>query len=203
MSEQLHTDAKLIAMLQGSPSDREIALKHIFTDMKLEAIIVNKIKSKGGSLEDAKNAYQNGFLIFYKHLREGAFEGRSSLKTYFIGICIRCWIDEIKKSYNKRTTLTNDIPTLDKEYQHTPDVVMIDEERKNTLRAILDKLGKPCREVIMLHKEGYKDAEIKEILKLEPHEVIRKIRYRCMNKLMNWIKKDASLLSILKGLKYG
>ena len=199
----MYTDDQLITMIQDGGEKREEALKYFFTDIHLEKTVIQKIRSKGGAEQDAWDAYQEGFRIFYRHILSGSFGGRSNLKTYFVGICIRCWLDGLKKSFYKRTTLTDEEPILDEEYRHTPEVELISKERKLTLRKIIALLGERCKQVILLKNEGYGDDEIKETLELPSHKLVRKIRYRCMTKLKEMMANEPALLSLLKSLSYG
>lgn len=187
----------------GSEEERDKALKYFFTDPKLEHTIIQKIIRKGGKSYDAEDAYQEGFKIFYRHLVEGTFQGRSSLKTFFIGICIRCWLDGLQKSFYKRTSLTDEQPLLDEEYHHTPEVDLFSKERKSMLREILSLLGERCKDVILMGAQGYSSQEIAASLNLSNDLSVRKIRYRCMNKLKETMQKKPQLMEILKSLNYG
>ncbi|MCO6490749.1 MAG: sigma-70 family RNA polymerase sigma factor [Phaeodactylibacter sp.] len=199
----MYTDAQIVAMMQGNPGERDEAMKYFFTDPKLKNTVLKKILSKGGAEHDAQDAFQEGFKVFHRHLLRGNFQGRSSLSTYFIGICIRCWLDGRKKSFYQRTTLTDDEPTLDEEYRHTPEVELLSKERKSRLKALLSLLGIRCREVILLGFQNYSGEEIKDRLNLTGEEMVRKIRYRCMTKLREKIEQEPHLLSMLKSLDNG
>lgn len=199
----MYTDGQIVAMMQGNPGERDEAMKYFFTDPKLKNTVLKKILSKGGTEHDAQDAFQEGFKVFHRHLVHGNYQGRSTLYTYFIGICIRCWLDGLKKSFYKRTTLTDDEPTLDEEYRQTPEAELITQERKSQLREVLGLLGERCRKAILLGYQGYSSEEIKEQLGIPDEEMVRKIRYRCMTKLREMMEKEPRLLSILKSLANG
>ncbi|MCB0554904.1 MAG: sigma-70 family RNA polymerase sigma factor [Phaeodactylibacter sp.] len=199
----MYTDDQIAAMMQGSPEERDEAMKYFFTDPKLKNTVLNKIRSKGGTEHDAQDAFQEGFKVFHRHLLRGNYQGRSTLYTYFVGICIRCWLDGLKKSFYKKTTLTDDEPTLDEAYRHTPEVELISKERKSQLREILGLLGDRCRKAILMGYQGYSSEEIKKQLDLSGEELVRKVRYRCMTKLRDMMDKEPRLLSLLKSLNYG
>lgn len=199
----MYTDAQIVAMMQGSPGERDEAMKYFFTDPKLRNTVLKRIMSKGGTEHDAEDAFQEGFKVFHRHLLRGSFQGRSSLHTYFVGICIRCWLDGLKKSFYQRTTLTDDEPALDEEYRHTPEVELLSKERRSQLRELLGLLGGRCREVILLGFQNYSGEEIKDRLNLSGEEMVRKIRYRCMTKLREMMEEEPRLLSLLKSLANG
>mgnify|MGYP000630278777 CR=1 FL=1 len=129
-----YSDEQLLKMIRGSEQERANALKAFFTDQQLKATVIRKIQQKGGSANDAQDAFQEGFKAFYRHLLNGKFEGRSSLRTFFVGICFRCWLDGLKKSFYQRTTLTDKEETLDDEYEHTPETRMMSREQSWKLR---------------------------------------------------------------------
>ncbi|WP_421947498.1 RNA polymerase sigma factor [Phaeodactylibacter xiamenensis] len=198
-----YSDEQLLKMIRGSEQERANALKAFFTDQQLRASVIRKIQQKGGSANDAQDAFQEGFKAFYRHLLNGKFEGRSSLRTFFVGICIRCWLDGLKKSFYQRTTLTDKEETLDDEYEHTPETRMMSRERKSQLQKVLALLGDRCKKVIMMGYEGYNSEEIKQKLEIEAEEAVRKIRYRCMTKLKEKLASQPTLNALLKSLSYG
>ena len=46
----------------------------------------------GGSIEDAKDAFQNSLIILMKKIRGNKFMGDSKLSTFFIGIVKNVWL---------------------------------------------------------------------------------------------------------------
>lgn len=199
----MYTDEQIVQMVQESPEKREEAMKYFFMDNRLKNTVIEKIKRKGGQEYDAEEAFQEGFKVFYKQLLFNKFQGRSSLRTFFVGICIRCWLDGLKKSFYQRTTFAGEEPILEEEYRNTPEVDLISQERKTQLREILGLLGDKCKKVILLGYQGYSGQEIKEQLQLAADELVRKIRYRCMTKLKDLLEKEPHLMSVLKNLSYG
>jgi RNA polymerase sigma-70 factor (ECF subfamily) len=204
MPQESYTDEELLAMITGTSEERDAALKFFFTDPKLEDTVLQRIKRKGGDDYDAQDAYQEGFKVFYRQLQTGKFEGRSSLRTFFVGICIRCWLDGLKKSFYKRTTMVGDEQSLlEEEFQHSPEVELFSRERKSHLRKVLNLLGQQCKEVVMLKYEGFSDKEITEMMNFEDSVRVRKKRHRCMSKLFEKMKSEPGLMAILKQLNYG
>jgi DNA-directed RNA polymerase specialized sigma24 family protein len=84
-----YSDEQHLNMIRGSEQERAKALKAFFTDQQLRASVIRKIQQKGESANDAQDAFQEGFKAFYRHLLNGKFEGRSSLRTFKVGIYIR------------------------------------------------------------------------------------------------------------------
>jgi RNA polymerase sigma factor (sigma-70 family) len=199
----MYTDDQLLTMLQASQGERDQALEYLFTDPTLKGIVVRKIMSKGGQDYDAEDAFQQGFKVFYRFILEGKFQGKSTLRTFFIGICIRCWLDGLKQSFYQRTTMSDDLPTLDEEYQDSPEVELMDRERKSILLKVLELLDHRCREVILMGNQGFSGREIQDKLALEDVGMVRKIRYHCMSKLREKIAEQPHLLGLLKSLNYG
>ncbi len=199
----MYTDDEIIGLMRGGKEDRNKAMKHFFTDLDLENEVVQKILTKGGQQADAKDAFQEGFKVFYRHLSQGNFQQRSNLKTYFIGICIRCWLDGLKKNFYKYTKLTADEPSLDAAYLHTPEVELMTKERKVQLQEVLKLLGERCKNVILLGFQGFSGNEIMKMLDLKDEGSVRKIRYRCMDRLRKKMQDHPNLWALLKTLSYG
>lgn len=198
----MYTDDQLLQMLKASEQERTLALKHLFTDLKLRETVIHLIMQKGGQEYDAQDAYQKGFKTFYLAILDNKFEQRSNLRTFIIGICIRCWLDGLKKSFYTRTTMSDDLPTLDQAYEETPEVVLMSKERKAILIQVLTLLDKRCKEVILMGNQGYSAREIQAKLNLNDESMVRKIRYSCMAKLRDKLAKKPGLLQMLKSLNY-
>jgi RNA polymerase sigma-70 factor, ECF subfamily len=59
---------------------------------------------------DVEDVCQEVFLIIHKKL--GGFEGRSSLRTWVYGICVRAASDYRKRSFRRNETVTESPPEL-------------------------------------------------------------------------------------------
>lgn len=202
----MYTDAQIVAMMQGSREEQDKALEDFFSNPGRRNAVLTTITGMGGTEHDAEDAFSKGTMIFWRHLRDGNFRGGSTLHTYFVGICKGCWLDGRKSSHFKRTTLSDDLPALDqerRERQDSPEAALLAKERDEKLREILGLLGERCKKIILMKYQGYSGEEIKEQLDMSGEKNVRKIKYRCMEKLRDLIKKEPRLYAILKSMING
>ena len=66
------------------------------------------LRRLGVQESDAEDVCQEVFLIVHKRL--GSFEGRSSLRTWVFGICVRAASDYRKRSFRRKETVTESPP---------------------------------------------------------------------------------------------
>lgn len=196
------TDEVLIQMIQGKEEDRHAALRHFFLDKSLERMVFSKIRERGGSTQDAQDAYQEAFKVFQRNVRSNAFEGRSSLRSYFVGIAIKVWEDMNKRSWNRRTNLTDDHSKMDSVNDDTPLVQTEAIERKTLVRQLLDQMGERCKNILWLRANAHSMDEISKAIGLTSAEMAKKEAYRCNNRLKELVLSKPELANLVKSMIY-
>lgn len=102
---------------------------------------------------------QEVFITVHKKLPE--FEGRSSLRTWLYGICLRVASDHRRRAYVRRE-LPSAEPTAERSVSPEPGPGI---EDRATLRALLDVLDPDKRAVLVLYEiEGFTMKEVAEIV---------------------------------------
>jgi RNA polymerase sigma-70 factor (ECF subfamily) len=108
---------------------------------------------------DVEDVCQEVFVVVHRRLAD--FEGRSSLRTWVYGICIRTASDYRKRAVNRREVLTEDPPEL--QAPDDPHGALSTKRARETLDRILASLDDDKREVFVLYEiEGLGMAEVCE-----------------------------------------
>ena len=151
------------------------------------------------TVEDAEEICQEVFLSVIKNL--DSFQGESRLQTWIFRIAANKARDfREKRNANKRgggqttislhaenpeTGLTPDPPTDAPE----PDEFLMNAESAGLVRASLDQLGEPCREIVELRYFGdLSYEELSATLKLNPKTVSSRLS-KCLDRLEEIVRK--------------
>jgi len=138
--------------------------------------------------EDAFDAYSDSVLIAITKIRQGVFEGRSSLKTYLYQIFSNKCVDFIRrKTTNKYSVYRTE--SISENLFQLSDVAknivqkLIEKADFEKLRATLDHLGQNCRDLLRLWSEDFSDKEIASELSYKTADVVKTSRLRCLERL--------------------
>ncbi|HEX7905583.1 MAG TPA: RNA polymerase sigma factor [Chitinophagaceae bacterium] len=146
------------------------------------------------SEDEAFDAYSDTILSAIEKIRNGSFEGRSSLKTWLYQIFYNKCVDLLrKKTTNKRsvhqTTTINDWLLQLSDTGKTIIQKLIDKTDWDILKQKLNELGDSCKRLLTLSAEGYSDKEIGELMEYKTADVVKTSRLRCLEKLRQLYKR--------------
>jgi RNA polymerase sigma factor (sigma-70 family) len=130
-----------VELLQGIRESNEQAIKTVY---KLHfPMVENFVRQNGGSEQEAKDLFQDGFLVLYRNVKNPVFTLDCKIKTYIYSVCKRIWLTELKRK-SKVPVVFDEI----NEYVNIDESEIEDhskhEESLLHLQKSLDKLGEPC-----------------------------------------------------------
>lgn len=144
------------------------------------------ILKNGGTLENAKDAFQEAYFACWKKLSTGKFrpKNKAEIEAYLFTIAKNKWIDQTRIVANRKTI------SIDEKMEHltADDTTQISEKEKKeeqlsiTLTAF-ENLGQACKDLLTqfyFHKMSMKT--IAASLDMEEASVKNK-KYRCIQKL--------------------
>ena len=99
--------------------------------------VARMIRRKGGTLEEAKDAFHDALLIYMEKQKAGRLQLHSSPKAYLLGIARICWL----RARGATVALPEAFDAAEPE-----DAGM--EEREQSLRFSLVRSGKKCIELL-------------------------------------------------------
>lgn len=111
------------------------------------AFVVRSLRRLGIPPCDLDDAAQEAFLVVHRKLDD--FEGRSSMKTWLFGICLRVAADVRKRGQRKKETTLDEAPERVDEGHHPFQNVAIQQARLQ-LEQLLDNLDPDKRAVFVL-----------------------------------------------------
>ena len=193
------TDSQLATLLKGSDEEKNRGLKCMFLDKRLERSVFSKILGMGGSMEEAQNVYQDGFLLFNRHVRRGTFREESSPSTFFVSICINHWKDSKRRVWDKRvTSVDNPIP-FDRADDGGKESSLEQTEIRQLARKALDLVSGDCEKILLMQSEGMRNREIADGLGIQESSVKNKI-FRCRERLREKLDAMPGFKNLIKNI---
>tara|TARA_R110002049_G_scaffold97098_3_gene236951 strand:- start:4396 stop:4968 length:573 start_codon:yes stop_codon:yes gene_type:complete len=182
-----YSQSQLIDAIKNNDS---VALKALYISNypKIESLVL----SNSGTKEDAKDIYQDAFIVVWNNVKDKSFIALndSAIQGYLYTIAKNKWMDIIKSSRFKKTKSTfNELAFINISDDINDEDASI-EKLKTTTNAFKN-LGQPCKQ--LLTSFYYKKKDLREIaceLNIE-ESTVRNKKYRCMEKLraMVWLQK--------------
>ena len=191
-----YSDNELLTFIKTGGTKRQRALRQLYTNADLKSKIVRFVQNNSGNFQDGQDMFQEGLIVLDRNIREDKFRGETSLQGYLYSICRFLWMNQIRK--NAKINLTDDHSTMDEVEYTTPEVSVIDDQRKALLRQVMGQLGERCQKVLELWKMSYSMEEIAQEMGFSSAAMARKNKYRCHKTLMNYLKEHPQLMEQLR-----
>jgi RNA polymerase sigma factor (sigma-70 family) len=130
-----------VDLLQGIRESNEQAIKTVY---KLHfSMIENFVRQNGGSEQEAKDLFQDGFLVLFRNVKNPVFTLDCKIKTYIYSVCKRIWLTELKRK-SKAPVIFDEIDEFINIDESDIEEYSKHEESLLHLQKSLDKLGEPC-----------------------------------------------------------
>jgi RNA polymerase sigma factor (sigma-70 family) len=187
-------DEQIIEAICGKETERNKALKHLFSDQGWQALTIRFLTSKGADPKDAEDIFQDTFIIFDRNIRQGKFKGNSSLKTYFLSIVKRRWWQVLSKKRPQGALQT------EKEKQGTDDVetLFITREQRQLFDQALSHIGERCQLILKLYQLDYSMKEIADATGISSATMAKKETYRCRIRFRRFLEVNPIWLKLIK-----
>ena len=195
--KKLYTDQEIIdGLLQGGKGEHAF-LKQLYREN--QTTILAFIQENNGSLEEAKDVFQEGILILYKQLKAQKFRGESQLNTYLFSICRYLWYHKLKKE-SRRADLLAQQEDLPSPSHIDPYRRMQDEEQRALMMALFQQIGDKCRQVLLYSLYyDYAMKEIAEEMGFKSDQIARNKKHRCLGRLKKVLAEKPLARSIIRG----
>lgn len=146
------------------------------------------------SEDEAFDAYSDTILSAIEKIRNGSFEGRSSLKTWLYQIFHNKCVDLLRKKTTNKNNVHQTASISDMLFQLSDtgkSVIqkLIDKADWDFLKQKLNELGDTCRQLLTLSADGYSDKEIGVLMEYKTADVVKTSRLRCLEKLRQFYKR--------------
>lgn len=177
------SDESIIQALKGAePIWRNDALTWLYQHHY--GSILQYILSNTGSEDDAADVFQDAIVIFYQKVRSNKFKSESSISTYLYAVARNLWLKKLRKA-------RFDLSKLEVEESYNFDDESIIQNYQLTMREALEQIGDTCKSLLTDFYFNKKPMlALTEIYGLGSNEATRNKKYRCMQKLISFVKKN-------------
>ncbi len=103
------------------------------------------VLNNSGSIDEAKDIYQETVIVFYEKVRSEGFELTSKIKTFLYAVSRRLWLKQLNVKGRKVGEVRDDV------HYEVPAELDGMEEREQRLRLLkksMDALGEPCKTIL-------------------------------------------------------
>ena len=159
----------------------EFILKKIYKENF--PMILKLVKTNSGDEDDAKDIYQEAFIVFYEKVKDESFELNCTISTFLYSVSRNLWLKRLRKLSNDGTVLMNE----DDDYAEVEEEVEKHEEKENFLSSVqksLEIIGEPCRTILtdfFYHKLSMQ--EIAQKMHYTNADNAKNQKYKCFNRL--------------------
>lgn len=140
MKPELIDNDLLKGLAEGDRKSIELIYKSHFN--MIQTLVINN----SGSIDDARDIFQEALVVLYEKVRMGSFELNCQLKTYLYSVCKRLWLKRLQQSSR--------YVAADMEVESTVSVEedMTVHEKRDADYELMNKaigsLGEPCKSLL-------------------------------------------------------
>ena len=156
--------------------------------------VIKHIKRNSGTVEDAKDVFQEAILIIFNKAKKGELILTTSFHVYLFGVCKRIWLKKISRNKYKMVSLPEE---KDLAYEEDFEEKFLKTQKWRLFNQKFQLLAEECRTVLELLFNGQSGKAIASAMGYTEAYAKRK-KYKCKLSLMELIKKDASYQGLLQ-----
>ncbi len=179
-------------LLDGIKSRNNEVLTFIYREYYplIESFIVHN----QGTVDDAKDVFQEAIISLYKYVTEENFRIEKTFKTYIYSVCRFIWLKQLR---NRRIHLKNIVEMDEPEVVNHPSEENMDEELEMSLyRKHFLQLEDECKKILQLSLEKMPYDEIAKQMGFKSEKYVRNRKFRCKEVLIKNIKTDPDFKNI-------
>lgn len=150
-------------------------------------IISNYVKKNSGSVEDAKDIFQEALIVIYHNAVKEDFILDCKFSTYLYSICKNLWLKNLRDQPDKISDLTN-LNELSME-QNTDEAIR-DAHCYNLYLEKFGALSQKCQDMLKMYFARIDMKSIAKSLNLSSESYAKKKKFKCKEQLIKTIKEE-------------
>ncbi len=151
-----------------------------------EKTITRFVQSHGGNAMDAEDILQEAIIVFWRNVTSGGYEPRAKTGTYLFSVAKNLWFNESRRKKRQAEPEANMALMADSKEDALTGVIR--REKESGLRKALEKLKKPCRDILyFFYFEKRSMNEIAQLLGFANSNTVKAKKYQCLQELKSGI----------------
>lgn len=189
-------DTAIAMALSGKEAERNRALQHLVQDTDWCMQVIRHVLDNRGTAEDGEELFLDTLTILDRNVRDGKFEGRSSMKTYFMQIAKFRWRKELAKRRPEKAAPP--LLDLDEAVQESVERAMIAAEHESVFAQVMAEVSMRCKRIYELAHLGYTSQEIAQEVGISDADQAKKEKGRCKKRLLQLLAERPELRNFFK-----
>lgn len=149
--------------------------------------IVSHVTRNGGTSDEAEDVLQESVVIVWERVRTGGLELTARLSTFTFAVARRVWLRRLAQR-RREPSVDADPDSLADDPTADPSE---DEDRIEAMRRAFDRLGEPCRTLLLLfYWEQLSMADVATQLGFANADVAKAKKYQCKEQLRRLMTGD-------------
>jgi RNA polymerase sigma factor (sigma-70 family) len=182
----LNSDARI---LDGIRRGDESALASLYQANRRP--ITSLVMRNNGTADDANDVLQDALITLWERVRSGNYEHTAALGTFLYATARNLWLRRLARARREQPLdFSNDGACSD---DPSPLDELVEDERTVSVRAAVDRLGEPCRSLLVLFY--WEEASMEEIarrLGLANASTAKSKKYQCKEQLKRLIDRTTN-----------
>lgn len=178
--------------LRGIAENDFSVLQKIYEESLPE--VIKYIKRNSGTLDDAKDVFQEGILVIYKKVKTDNLELTTSFHVFLFSVCKRIWLKKLKRKSRSELSLEDD---WDVGFEEAFEEEFIKNRKWKLFNKKFQSLAEECKKVLKMLFNGHSGQEIAKKMGYTEEYAKRK-KYKCKQSLTKLIKSDPEFKHLTK-----
>lgn len=181
----LNNDAQILDLMRKGNEEALVTL-YRSNRQPITAFIVRN----NGTSDDAEDMLQEALVVLWERVRAGRFEYAARLDTFVYATVKNLWMRRLSRTRKETPAQINPEGVIDGD----PSALdgLINTERAAAVRSALDRLGNPCRALLLLfYWEELPMEEIARKLGFANADTAKAKKYQCKKALQGMLKDIA------------
>ena len=180
----LHTDARILDLIRKGDEEALVILYNAN-----RRAVASYVRNNSGTSDDADDMLQEALIVFWEKVRSGRFQYDAKLSTFVMAVAKNLWLRRLARQRREspatiefeRTANTDPSP-LDS---------LIESDQARLVRNALDRLGDPCRKLLLLfYWDECSLEEIASAMGFANADTVKSKKYQCKKALERYLTNE-------------